>query len=385
MKILIVAGEESGDLHGSNLVNALKALSPDLEFYGMGGKKMRQSGVKTFFDIDRMGTVGLFEIFGNGFHYYQVYRRLVKEIESQQYDAAILIDYPTLNLILAGHCKRTRCPVYYFISPQIWAWRKRRIKIIRRRVRKMFVILPFEESYYRQAGVEAEFVGHPFVELVKPRRSREQALAYFGLEPGRPTVGILPGSRINEVNSMLSDLLEASQKIKSGIQDVQFILPVADSLDPDYIQKKLVGYSVNVKTVVGENYDVMNCCDCLLTASGSVTLEAGILGCPMVIVYKLNPMTLWFARKLITVDHFGLINIVAGDRIVPELLQEEANPENIAREALQYLKNPAYAKQIRDRLLAVRSQLGEPGVAQRTAQRICNDLKLFSVHENLVS
>jgi len=379
--ILIVAGEESGDLHGSHLVEALKTLCPGVSFRGMGGVKMRRAGVQTFFDIDRMGAVGLVETPGNIAHYLKVYCKLTTEIVGNKYDAAILIDYPTLNLRLAKKCKRVNCPVFYFISPQIWAWRGGRIKDIRRDVSKMLVLFPFEETLYREAGVNVDFVGHPFIETVRPTLPPAEALRKFGLQPGLPTVGLLPGSRKNEIDSLLHVMLEAAGRIRNEIRDCRFLLPVADSVDPDDIRRQLQANPLDIRVVTGSNYDAMNCCDFLITASGSATLEAGLLGTPMVIVYKLNPLTYWLARRLVKIDHFGLVNIVAGERVVPELLQAAVTPGNIAREALRILKNPELSRNVRDKLAGIGRSLGAPGAARRAAASIAADLHLLPTHE----
>ena len=372
--ILIVAGEASGDLHGSHLVEALKKIRPEDRFFGMGGKKMRSLGVETFFDIERMGAVGAIEILEELPHYLKVYRTLSREISSGQYTAAILIDYPTLNLRLARLCARAGVPVFYFISPQIWAWRKGRIKQIRQTVNRMFVVLPFEENLYRSAGVDAEFLGHPFADKVHPAMDKADALKEFQLKPDKKTIGLLPGSRKNEIQSLLAIMLEAAQKIQTERGDCQFILPVADTIDPELIRQQLADNPLNIRLVTGKTYDVMNCCDFLIIASGSATLEAGILGCPMVIIYRLKAFTYFLARILIDTEMIGLVNIVAGERVVPELIQGDATPDNIAREALKHLNNPERLQAVRTRLLKIRESLGEPGVMNRVAISICQYL-----------
>jgi lipid-A-disaccharide synthase len=371
---LIVAGEASGDLHGSHLVEALKNLRPESRFSGMGGKKMRSEGVETFFDIERMGAVGAIEILEELPHYIKVYRRLSKEISSGRYSAAILIDYPTLNLRLARLCERANVPVFYFISPQIWAWRKGRIKQIRETVSRMFVVLPFEEKLYLSADVDAQFLGHPFADKVHPSMQKTDALKEFGLNPDQKIIGLLPGSRKNEIQSLLKIMLGAAQKIKADLGDCQFILPVADTIDPELIRQQLNGNPLNIRLVRDKAYDVMNCCDFMIVASGSATLEAGILGCPMVIIYKLKAFTYFLARILINTEMIGLVNIVAEELVVPELIQGEATPDNIAKKALLHLNDPERLQQVRERLLKIRASLGEPGVMNRVAKSICNYL-----------
>ena len=371
---LIIAGEASGDLHGAKLVQALLDAYPKARFTGMGGGRMRDAGVNTLFGIERMGAVGLVEIFSDFGHYFGAYRALMKEIASLKYTAVILIDYPTLNLRLAKHSRKHSCPVYYFISPQIWAWRKGRIEDIRKSVHKMFVILPFEEKMYQEAGVDAEFLGHPFIDVVHPTRTRGDSLEKFALDSHKKIVGLLPGSRMNEITSLLDEILLAAEKVKKEMGECQFLLPVADTIDPVLIQKKLGSNPLDIKILKGETYNVMNTCDALIIASGSATLEAGIIGCPMVIIYKLSPLTYWLALMLINTPYYGLINIVAGESVVPELIQSKANAENIAAEILKFLKNPEYCQEVQNRLLLVRKNLGRPGVMKAVAASMVDSL-----------
>lgn len=335
---------------------------------------MRALGVETFFDIERMGAVGVVEILEELPHYIKVYRRLSREIASGKYTAAILIDYPTLNLRLARLCEKANIPVFYFISPQIWAWRKGRIKQIRETVNRMFVVLPFEENLYRSQGVDAEFLGHPFADKVHPSMEKTDALKEFHLNPEQKTIGLLPGSRKNEIQSLLAIMLSAAQKIKQELGDCQFILPIADTIDPEFIRQQLKDNPLNIRLVTDKAYDVMNCCDFMIVASGSATLEAGILGCPMVIIYKLKAFTYFLAQILINTEMIGLVNIVAQELVVPELIQEDANPDNIAKEALLHLNDPERLQAVRARLLKVREALGEPGVMDRVAKSICRYL-----------
>jgi lipid-A-disaccharide synthase len=374
LRILIVAGEASGDLHGSHLVESLQKLRPEGRFFGMGGKKMRSHGVETFFDIERMGAVGVVEILEELPHYIKVYRKLSREIASGQYTAAILIDYPTLNLRLARLCEKANIPVFYFISPQIWAWRKGRIKQIRETVNRMFVVLPFEENLYRSEGVDAEFLGHPFADKVHPAMEKRDALKEFNLNSEQKIIGLLPGSRKNEIQSLLAIMLSAAKKVKEELGDCQFILPVADTIDPEIIRQQLKDNPLNIRLVTDKTYDVMNCCDFMIVASGSATLEAGILGCPMVIIYKLNAFTYFLAQILINTEMVGLVNIVAQELVVPELIQEDATPDNIAKEALLCLNDPDRLQAVRARLLKIRESLGEPGVMDRVAKSICRYL-----------
>ncbi len=375
-QILIVAGEASGDLHGGHLVRALKAQHPQLQFEGVGGKHMQEAGVSTLYDISRMGGMGLFEFVNGLWHHIEIYRKLSREIAKGKYRAAILINYPFFNLKLAKICKQWDCPALFYISPQVWASRKGRVNTIRETVSKMYVILPFEEAIFREARVDVEYLGHPFIDIVRPQVSREEALQEFGLDSAVKTVGLLPGSRMSEINYLLDDMVGAARIIQKELGQCQFLLPVADSIDPELIQQKLGDNPLGIKVVTGRNYDVMNCSDALIMASGSSTLEAGLFTVPMVIIYKVHPLTYFIARFFTNITHFGLVNIVAEEEVVPELLNEQVTPERIAAEALKVLKDPEQARIVRERLQRVRESLGTPGVVERIARSMADSMNL---------
>jgi lipid-A-disaccharide synthase len=375
-QILIVAGEASGDLHGGHLVRELKTLYPQLKFEGVGGKHMQDAGVSTLYDISRMGGMGLFEFVNGLWHHVEIYRKLSREIAKGKYRAAILINYPFFNLKLAKVCKQWDCPALFYISPQVWASRKGRVNTIRETVSKMYVILPFEEEIFREAQVDVEYLGHPFIDIVQPQVAREEALQEFGLDPAIKTVGLLPGSRMSEINYLLEDMVGAARILRKELGQCQFLLPVADSIDPELIRQRLGDNSLNIKMVSGRNYDVMNCSDALIMASGSSTLEAGLFTVPMVIIYRIHPLTYFLAKFLTNITHFGLINIVAEEEVVPELLNEQVTPERIASEVLKILKDPEQARAVRNRLQKVRASLGEPGVVKRIARSMANSMNL---------
>jgi lipid-A-disaccharide synthase len=380
-QFLVVAGEASGDLHGSSLVHALKKYFPAAAFCGMGGTRMRKEGVKTFFDIERMGAVGLVEVLGEVPHHLKVYRKLSREIASGKFAAVILIDYPTMNLRLAKCGRRADCPVFFFISPQVWAWRKGRIRKIREWVRRMFVVLPFEEAMYQEAGVDAEFLGHPFVDQVRPAWTRDEAFREFGLAPGKKTIGILPGSRKNEIESLLPVMVDAGHEIRREIPDCQFVLPVSDSVPESLIRDHLGANPLGIRLLAGKAHEVMKQADFLIIASGSATLEAGLLGCPMVLIYKLHPLTYWVAKRLVKTPFIGLVNLVAGESVAPELIQEQVTAQNIAARALDILKDDEKRQAVSKRLLQVREKLGDPGVMSRVAASIARALGANASHD----
>lgn len=375
-QILIVAGEASGDLHGGHLVRALKAQQPQLHFEGVGGKHMQEAGVSTLYDISRMGGMGLFEYVSSLWHHLQVYRKLSREIAKGKYRAAILINYPFFNLKLAKVCKQWNCPALFYISPQVWASRKGRVNTIRESVSKMYVILPFEEEIFREARVEVEYLGHPFIDIVKSKLSRDEALKEFGLDPAVKTVGLLPGSRMSEVNYLLDDMVSAAGIIQKDLGQCQFLLAVADSIDPELIRKRLGENPLGIQVLTGRNYEVMNCSDSLIMASGSSTLEAGLFTVPMVIIYKVHPLTYFIVQFFLHITYFGLINIVAGDEVVPELLNEQVTPERIAAETLKVLKDPEQARAVKEKLQKVRESLGKPGVVPRIARSMADSMNL---------
>lgn len=375
-QILIVAGEASGDLHGGHLVRALKAQQPQLRFEGVGGKHMQEAGVSTLYDISRMGGMGLFEYVSSLWHHLQVYRKLSREIAKGKYRAAILINYPFFNLKLAKVCKQWNCPALFYISPQVWASRKGRVNTIRESVSKMYVILPFEEEIFREARVEVEYLGHPFIDIVKSKLSRDEALKEFGLDPAVKTVGLLPGSRMSEVNYLLDDMVSAAGIIQKDLGQCQFLLAVADSIDPELIRKRLGENPLGIQVLTGRNYEVMNCSDSLIIASGSSTLEAGLFTVPMVIIYKVHPLTYFIVQFFLHITYFGLINIVAGDEVVPELLNEQVTPERIAAETLKVLKDPEQARAVKEKLQKVRESLGKPGVVPRIARSMADSMNL---------
>lgn len=375
-QILIVAGEASGDLHGGHLVQALKARHPQLKFEGVGGKHMQEAGVHTLSDIDRMGGMGLFEFASTLWHHIQVFRKLSRQIATGKYRAAILINYPFFNLKLAAVCKKHNCPALFYIGPQVWASRPGRVNTIRETIDKMYVILPFEEAIYQKAQVPVEYLGHPFIDIAQTPLTREAFLEECGLDPNIKTVGLLPGSRLSEVNFLLDDMVAAAHIVQKELGQCQFILPVANSIDPKLIHQKLGDNPLGITVLNGRNYDVMNSSDCLIMSSGSATLEAGLFAVPMVIIYRVHPLTYFLAKHFTNITHFGLVNIVAEEGVVPELLNEQVTPERIAAEALKTLKDPDRHRAVKERLQQVRESLGAPGVVARIADNMANFMNL---------
>ena len=374
-KILLVAGEVSGDLHGSHLVDAIHRIDPEVCFFGVGGEGLDRSGMKLLYSAHSLSVVGVTEVFIKLRSILKALRGLKKSLEQERPDLVILIDFPDFNFRLAKIAHRRGIPILYYISPQVWAWRPRRIRLIARWVKKMVVLFPFEVPLYEAAGVDVECVGHPLIDIVKPTFSKEVAFQKFGLDPKRRTVGLLPGSRIHEIERLLPPLLASAHLLQKEIPDLQFILPLAPGLPETILSSYIENISVPVKVVKGFNYDVMNLSDLLITASGTATLEGAILGKPMIIIYRVSFLSYWIGRALIQVDHIGLVNLVAGKEIAPELIQQDVHPQRIAEEALLILRDPILSRKMTDSMGEVCQKLGEPGAAQRAARIVISLLR----------
>jgi lipid-A-disaccharide synthase len=373
--VMIVAGETSGDLHGSHLVRAMLGIAPDLQFRGIGGRLMQEAGVELMAHAADMAVVGLTEVIVKLNQIRRVLNLMKTSLKTRRPDLLILIDYPDFNLMLGKAAKACGVPVFYYISPQVWAWRRGRIKKIRAIVDKMAVILPFEETLYREEGVDATYVGHPLLDTVRTKYSRQEALEKFGLREGVTTVGLLPGSRDTEIARLLPVMLTAAEILLKKLPRVQFILPLAESLELSFVENLLGPSPVPVRVIRHDTYDAIGLSDIVIVASGTATLETALLGKPMVIVYKVSPVSYYIGKKVITVEHIGLANLIAGRTIVPELIQDEANPERIASEVINILNDRDRLDKMKADLTKIREALGQPGAAERAARLACGMLK----------
>ncbi len=374
-RIMIVAGEASGDLHGSNLVKEALRIDPGLSFFGIGGRRMRDEGVAILVDSSEMAVVGLVEVISHSRVIYRAYSILKKIIRSDPPDLLILIDYPDFNLHLAKVAKRAGVKVLYYISPQVWAWRAGRVKKIARLVDRMAVVFPFEVPFYEKEGVPVSFVGHPLVDTVHPTMTRPEAQACFSLDPHKKTVGLFPGSRKGEIRNLLATIMDAAAFLRKHYPELQFILPLASSLSGADIAPFIGSNPLNIRVVEGKIYDVMQVCDAIISVSGTVTLEAALMGVPMVIIYRVSPLTYAVGKRLIKVDHIGICNIVAGERVVRELIQDDAEPGWIAAEIGRILSDEAYAREMRAKLAGVKAKLGAGGGSARVAKLLVEMVK----------
>ncbi len=369
MRILLVAGEASGDVHGADLVSALKAQQPQLDIFGVGGPALRLAGMQTLVDSAAIAGMGLFEAADKLTALVRTYRTLTHILRTCPPDLLVLIDFPEFNLRLAKVAKHLNVPVFYYISPQVWAWRRKRVYTIAKWVDLLAVVFPFEPDFYTVHGCSVEFVGHPLVGRVQPTRSRDDTLRRYGLNPIRKTIVLLPGSRTQEVRYLLPPLLQATTVLGDTYQ---FILAVAATLDRAQIETTIRAHSAAIRIVQGDTYNVAHAADLAIVASGTATLEMALLERPMVIVYRLAPVTYALARLFVRVPFIGMPNLIAGRQVVPELIQSAATPERIATEAQRLLTDARAYSVAQEGLREVRTKLGEPGAAKRAADLIFN-------------
>jgi len=376
-KLFIVAGESSGDLHGSALTAELLRQDPTLSIKALGGPLMQKAGAQLVADLTGHAVVGLFEGIRNVGRIYATYRETVRLLKKDRPDAVVLIDYPEFNLRLARRAKKLGITVIYYISPQVWAWRRWRVRNIRKYVDKMLVIFPFEEGFFRERGVEAEFVGHPLVEALSDFPDRQTARAELQLPPDGLVVGLLPGSRSKEFEAIFPLLVESAKKMVDRLEfPITFVCARAPAIENHLVDNHLAS-GVPVKMVSGKTYQVMRSSDLLLAASGTVTVEAMILAAPMIVVYKVSKLTYAMLIRFIKVSRYAMVNIIAGRQVVPELIQKNATAERIAGEALALIRGKRLPE-MADDLRAVTELLKSPGKARVTttvAERILQTIE----------
>lgn len=365
MKLCVVAGEASGDIHASEVVRELRAIDPGLSVFGFGGDHLRAEGVEILHDIRELAVVGLFNVIRHLPMFRRVFDDIARRIGSERPDAVLLVDFPDFNLRLAKRCRALGVPVVYYISPQIWAWRRRRVHEIARNVDLMIVIFPFEEAFYRDHGVSVAYVGHPLVEqLAGVRRTRP-------VPPPQPVrIALLPGSRRMEVASLLPPMLDAVAELRKDRAVDAFIVK-APTIDRARLDEIVAAHGADVRIVEEGGRLALADADLSLCSSGTATLESAVVGVPVIVMYRLGRMTYTVAKRLVKIPHFSLVNIVAGKRIVPELIQDEVNGVTIAETARAVLEPEVYARTL-DGLAEVRRRLGEPGAAKRAAGEIAS-------------
>ncbi len=370
-KILVSAGEASGDFYAARLVEVLRHRFPEADFFGCAGRHMRAAGVRAVVDASQIAVVGLFEVVSHIPRIYAEFRRLAAAAAAAKPDLAILTDSPDFHLRLAPRLKRLGIPVLYLVAPQVWAWRKKRIDVIRRNVDRMLCIFPFEEEFFRRHGVRADYIGHPLARIVKPSLSREEFFQKHGLEEGHPLITLLPGSRQGEISRHLPSLLVATETLRQQCS-CSFLLALPGGLRHAAAVREEAG-GRPVVVVEGETWDAIAHADLALAASGTVTVEAALLGTPMVTFYRVSRPSWWMGRVLVRVPFYSMVNLVAGRRVVPELMQNEMTGGSIAGEALRLLNRPADREEMKRSLAQVAARLASDADPMQKAARIAEE------------
>ena len=368
LSIMFSAGESSGDQHAANMFLELKKYQPDIKGFGMGGAKMALAGIDIRYDSGSIGVIGVVEVLK---HYGEIRRalKLIQQLVStERPDLLVCVDYKEFNLKLARFAKQCGVKVLFYVSPQVWAWRPGRVKTYGKAIDMMAVIFPFETTYYDSENVPVRYVGHPSVDKVHPQRSRLEDMAIFNLDEGNPVIGLLPGSRANEINRLLPIMLAAAEILQARIPGIQFMLPQADSISDELLESYMCQSLVKITIIKNQPYDVIQCCDVVMTTSGTATIEIALLTVPMVITYKLAALTYWLGRWLVNTPFIGLPNIILGKGFIKELIQHEATSENLAEEIERILTDKFYADQMRDNLNQVKQQLGQGGGSKNMAE-----------------
>lgn len=367
--ILIVAGEASGDLHGANLVREIKKIDPAISIRGIGGRKMEGAGVGIVMPSSEIAVVGLTEVFSKRSNIIKARRDMIELLENSSPDLLILIDFPGFNINLARSAKRRNVPVLYYISPQLWAWRSGRAKKIAARVNKMAVILPFEEEFYKKTGVDidVEYVGHPLMDAVPSGLEKASIKESLGLGKG-PVLGLLPGSRTAEIINLLPSMIKAAEMLAVRHPDLKCVLPLASTISRELIDSYINKSFLKIIVPQRDVYSLLSICDLALIKSGTATLEAAIMGVPMVVAYRMSTLSFKIAKMVVKVSNASLVNLIAEREIVPELLQDEATPERLAERASMILDNESYRNEMINNLKKVREKLGGRGASEKTAK-----------------
>lgn len=369
MRVMISCGEPSGDLYAGALAREILRIDPSTSISGFGSARLRDAGATLVADFQGLSVTGLLEVARVLPRTYAIYRRLVAHAIATKPDVFVAVDFPDFNFRLAHTLRKHGIPVVYYISPQLWAWRPGRMKTMQRIADRVLVIFPFEEEIYRRAGVPVEWVGHPLLDVAEPPEPRATFLARLGLDPAKPTVALLPGSRINEVRAILPGLLDAARLIHGRLPAVQFLLARAPHLS-DELFTGIDGRSPAITMLENATDEVLGTADVALLASGTVTVQAALRECPMIVVYRLSPLTYRLGRPFVHVNTFAMANLVAGHQVVPELVQDDFTSDAVARHALALLEDRRRADAMRAELRTVKAKLGTPGASRRAAEAV---------------
>ena len=373
-KIFIVCGEPSGDLLAGDLVQAMKKLNPEIKVAGVGGVNLEKAGAEIFCNIKELSVMGFFDVLRKLPKFFKLKRLILEKINTHKPEAIIFVDFSGFNLRLAKAINK-RIPTIYYVSPQVWASREKRVNCIRDFISRMIVLFKFEEEFYKQHGIKAYCVGHPLIDLVHPSLEKQGMLDNLQIKSSQKIIALLPGSRKQEIRMLLPLMLKTAQLINKEIPNTQFIIAKSPNLDAQIYQKECEKFTLNLKIVDGKTYDCLNIADFCLVCSGTATLETAIMQKPFMIAYKMNLLNYLFYRPQVKIPYIGMVNIVAGKKIVPEFIQFNARPEMIARATLEFLQKPEQAKQMLEDLAYVKASLGETGAADRAVKLILEFLQ----------
>ena len=373
IELLISAGEASGDMYAARLARALRERA-DVRMFGMGGPQMRAAGVEIVVDYAEVTLVGLLEVVQKMPALNRAWRRLLGETRRRKPQLAILTDFPGFHLHLSRALKRQRVRNVYFVCPQFWAWRPRRVNLVRRRFERGLCIFPFEVDFYTKHGVKVDWIGHPLVDQVRANLSRAEFAHQHGLDAAKPIIALLPGSRPGELSQHMPVLMEAAAQLYAASSDRQFVLALASGLTPSQVEPHLRA-NAPLKIIANDTYNVLAAADVAIVSSGTATVETALIDAPMVVIYSVAPLTAAIARRLVRTPYFAMVNLIAGKKIVPELIQDDFTPRNVANEVERLLNLPEAQNEMRRELAVVRERLGPPGAIDRAADIIAAMLR----------
>jgi lipid-A-disaccharide synthase len=367
--VLIIAGENSGEKYGAELVHQFQKLHPDVDFYGIGGNRMQQAGVRLLYSVDALSLVGIFEIISQIPRIKTIFKRIRSEIKTTIPKAAVLIDSPDFNLRLAKILKKHNIPVLYYISPTVWAWRKGRLKNIKRYVNLMMLIFPFEEQIFTEADIPAVFVGHPLLESISTSLSREEFCRLYRLDPSKTQIALLPGSRPSEIANHMPVLLDTITALrKSG--NIQFLILQAEHIDPGIFRKFITSESDDVVILDTHHYDALSAADLALSACGTANLEAALLGTPLIAFYHISPLTYFLGKPFVKIPHYSIVNILAGRTIIPELIQKKFTADSLSRSALDILEDKERRVDMLEQFTLIKERLGAKKASENAAREL---------------
>ncbi|MHB8094045.1 MAG: lipid-A-disaccharide synthase [Candidatus Aminicenantales bacterium] len=378
--VLIVAGESSGESYGAELVREFRKRNPSVRFFGVGGPRMKAQDVEILHPIEDLAVMGVFEVFSQIPRIRRIFRRILAEAKRRRPRAAVLIDSPDFNLRLARKLQKAGIPVLYYVSPTVWAWRKGRLKTIRKHVDRMMLIFPFEEAIYRTAGIPASYVGHPLIERVHPSMGREEFFARHGLDPEKKLVVLLPGSRKGEIGFHASVCAETIGLIRRSVPS-QFVVVKAESLDRSDLERSFPFPAEEVRILDRNRYDAMAAADVVLSACGTANLEAALRRAPLVAFYRISPLTYHAGRRFVRIRHYSIVNILAGAVVVPELIQKDFTAENLAREAFRILSSEDDRAAMKREYLKIRESFGKGNASENAARKLEEFLKSERVQD----